>query len=124
MSKYWLGKTRSEETKAKISASRKGKLVGENHPHYGQPWAGRGEHHNRWTGGCWAYWRKKALERDDYTCQHCDLRDEEIIQVDHIQPLKGVSRHTIGDHNNLENLISLCPNCHARKSNKEKRCRG
>jgi len=70
-----------------------------------------------WKGGGMSYWRRKALKRDEYTCQRCGLRDEDIMCVDHIKP-KALYPELYLD---LENLQTLCPNCHARKSNAEKK---
>lgn len=61
--------------------------------------------------------RKKALQRDNETCQSCGLSNQEHVKgydhglyVHHIQPLAsfGVS----GDGHDLQNLVSLCIQCH------------
>jgi len=59
------------------------------------------------------YWRKQALKRDDYTCKNCGLREPEIMDVAHLKPINGNKnrRYTVQD---LNNLITLCPNCHRR----------
>ena len=86
----WTGKPLSEEQKEKISKSKF--KVG-------------------WRG----YWARQAKIRDNYTCQICGLKDLEIMEVDHIKPrskypeLGGI----------LSNMMTLCPNCHRRKTNKE-----
>lgn len=50
--------------------------------------------------------------RDDYTCAVCGLREPEIMHVDHTLP-----RYVAGDgYDRLENLVTLCPNDHARKT--------
>ena len=57
----------------------------------------------------WIMARKQALSRDHYTCQLCDGRAEEIH---HIIPLTPAN---ITDYNislNINNLQSLCHNCH------------
>jgi 5-methylcytosine-specific restriction endonuclease McrA len=41
----------------------------------------------------WAKVRTECFERDDYTCQICGLRDQEIMQVDHIKP-KSLFKYT------------------------------
>lgn len=56
-----------------------------------------------------------AKIRDDYTCQICGLRDHDIMEVDHIIP-RCDAPHLSAD---INNLITLCPNCHRRKSNRE-----
>lgn len=83
------------------TAFKKGEVAGKKHP--------------RWKGGKWLYWRKKCLERDDYTCVVCGLRDEEIMDVDHIKP-KGTHPELRLE---ITNLQTMCPNCHKRKSNRE-----
>ena len=70
-----------------------------------------------WNGGKIKYWKNQAKVRDDYTCQICGLRDVEIMQVDHIVPIHK-AKHLF---ENIENLMTICPNCHARKTNRELR---
>lgn len=76
-----LGYKHSEETRRKISLSRKGKTVGETNPN--------------WRGGVtpenYAERRRfrrelqgKIFARDNYTCQICSVYGKNI-QVDHIQ---------------------------------------
>ena len=54
------------------------------------------------------YWkrvRKTVLQRDNYTCQHCESK-------------KGLNAHHISykhhgkEHMHLEDLITLCTKCH------------
>jgi hypothetical protein len=60
--------------------------------------------------------RKTCLERDDYTCQWCGLREPKIMHVDHVLP-----RYVCTDgYDRLENLLTLCPNDHARKTNSDR----
>lgn len=96
----WMkGRKLSEETKEKISFSQS------NSRHYG------------WKGGRDSYNSRQAKIRDDYTCQICGMREPEIMQVDHIKPksLFPELRHE------MNNLMTLCPNCHARKTIREKK---
>lgn len=74
-----------------------------------------GANHGNWKGGGLAYAKKKAKERDNYTCQECGFREDAIMQVDHIKPKKLFPSLI----KLLENLATLCPNCHARKTIKE-----
>ena len=55
--------------------------------------------------------RDAALERDNYTCQHCGSKDD--LQVHHID---GKGTTTPKEHRNhvLENLLTLCRGCHTR----------
>ena len=76
-----------------------------------------GEKNNMWAGGTMKYWRVVVIKRDDYTCQKCDLRDLEIMVVDHVKP-KAMYPELFLD---LKNLVTLCPNCHARKTIKDRK---
>ncbi len=117
----------SESSKKKASISKKGQV----------PWnkgkkceyvsvrnrtnnpSKKGEKNHNWQGGRWNTVKRMAKERDDYTCRLCGLRDPEIMQADHIKPqiIFPELRH------NLDNVQTLCPNCHARKTIQEKRRR-
>lgn len=66
-----------------------------------------------WAGGCSkTYLKRFVLKRDDNTCQRCGLREPEIMEVDHIIP-KRIAPELMY---NPDNLITLCPNCHRRKT--------
>lgn len=71
-----------------------------------------GDKNARWKGGMDRWRHKQVLIRDDYTCKVCHLRDPEIVVVDHVKP-KSIFP---GLKNKLDNLITLCPNCHAKKT--------
>lgn len=79
-------------------------------------YSGSGSRHPNWKGGKWLYWRRQALVRDDYTCQKCGLRDEEIMDVDHIEPKRDSSKKFQNEIQDINNLQTLCPNCHKRKT--------
>ena len=72
-----------------------------------------------WKGGGDRYCKLLAKQRDNYTCQECGYQETEIMEVDHIIPksqrpdLRFV----------LSNLITLCPNCHRRKTIREHKSR-
>lgn len=77
-----------------------------------------GEKNGAWKGGIdHKTLRRLVLKRDDYTCQVCGMRDMDIMQVDHIAP-KAIAKHL---KTTPENLMTLCPNCHARKTVRELR---
>lgn len=78
--------------------------------YYRKNFSKSGSENRFWKDGCISYWKREALIRDDFTCQGCGLRDEEIVEVDHILEVYN------GGKNSLENLQTLCPNCHARKT--------
>ena len=78
-----------------------------------------GSNNAMWNGGSIRWFRKQVFERDDYTCQtpKCGFRDKDIMVLDHIKP-KSIYPELKYEMNNLQ---TLCPNCHARKTNKEKK---
>jgi 5-methylcytosine-specific restriction endonuclease McrA len=55
----------------------------------------------------WDVLRKAALRRDGYMCQGCS-HDGIALDVHHIVPINR------GGNNWLQNLISLCRQCHKR----------
>jgi len=81
-----------------------------------------GEFNARWSGGKIPYygpnWRSqrcKARRRDNYTCQHCGITEDELgkeLDVHHIKPFKEIGLAKYKMANRLSNLISLCPRCH------------
>lgn len=97
---YWLGKKRPNMIKLKQDAL-KGKT---------------GKDALNWKGGTSrGYFKKIVCQRDNYTCQICGLKDEEIIEVDHIRP-EAIAPELFSE---LANLICICPNCHRRKTNRD-----
>ena len=92
-------------TRRKVSQSNTGKRVGT-------------EHWSHKAGKLSVpFLNRQAKIRDDYTCQVCGLRDIEIISVDHIMP-KSIYPQFLKV---LENLMCLCPNCHARKTLRDRK---
>ena len=75
------------------------------------------ENHPNWKGGHMGYWKDKALKRDNYTCQHCGNTDREVLEVDHDIPASVNKKLSLS----IDNLITLCANCHRRKTNRELR---
>ena len=71
-----------------------------------------GEQNRSWKGGHDKYWKKQAKIRDDYVCQMCGLREPDIMVTDHIRP-KAIRPDLA---RSIDNLMTLCPNCHARKT--------
>lgn len=98
----FFGKHHTEESKKKMRVNR---------PQL------KGENHFNWKGGHEETIKKYALERDNKTCGICGLKDDEIMVVDHIKP-KSIYPEL---RNKLENMMTLCPNCHARKTIREQK---
>ncbi len=84
----------------------------------------RGENHPSWKGGGlgyhyvgnWIRQRRKARKRDGNCCVECSKTAEENGQnmsVHHTKPYRSFLDPE--DANQLENLVSLCRNCHATK---------
>lgn len=76
----------------------------------------RGSAASRGYDYLWTKVRKRALERDNYTCVACLAEDRvtEATDVDHIIAIaKG------GDRLSLKNLQSLCASCHSKKTARE-----
>ena len=114
----------SAEARQKTSASKKGQVPwskGKKLPYVSERnrvmnLQFKKEGNPNWKGGKSGFSKKQALIRDNYTCQECKLQDREIVLVDHIKP-KSVYPELRFE---ISNLITLCPNCHARKTNWEK----
>jgi len=95
------GKSRSPETREKLSKALRGnpKICGSNH--------------YNWKGGPvpygpdWSIQRDRARNRDNHSCQLCGVTEEELdheLSVHHIKPFRE------SKDNNLDNLICLCGN--------------
>ena len=78
-----------------------------------------GRAHHQWEGGPIEYGRKwwqirrRALERDEYTCQHCGKTKSELGQnpdVHHIERVRSFEDPQ--DAHTLDNIVSLCRSCH------------
>lgn len=85
----------------------------------------RGENHPGWRGGHieygpnWLPQRKKALKRDNYTCQYCSKKKQKYKNHDvhHITPFRTFGyiegeNENYKQANELTNLITLCRKCH------------
>lgn len=94
------------------------KCMGE---HYQSEKLFTGENNEMWRGGGeyyygenWRKQRRKARERDNYTCQHCGIKEEDNnkqLSVHHIKLFRSFNGDYISA-NKLDNLISLCEPCH------------
>ncbi len=64
-------------------------------------------------GPDWGCIRKSVLERDHYECTLCHTKNPVLsLHVHHIQPFRTFSDKVKA--NALENLVTLCPDCHHR----------
>ncbi len=62
-------------------------------------------------GPNWDRIRNAVRERDQFRCQVCGLQESgKAHHVHHKTPLR--SFHSLDEANRMENLITLCPNCH------------
>ena len=116
--KYWLGKKRSPESRERMRIAKLGtrhteewkqknsiRMMGNNRGFK------KGVKPINWKGDEALSRRAKiVLLRDEYTCRTCGMVDLEIMQVDHIL------EKALGGNDSFDNLQTLCPNCHARKT--------
>jgi 5-methylcytosine-specific restriction endonuclease McrA len=116
--RFNLGRKLSPETIEKIRIKKLG-----SHPNISQEVREKrrqnfsGSNNPRWNGGSWNQIKCVILKRDNYTCQVCKLREPEIMEVDHILPKSVAPDLWISE----ENLITLCPNDHRRKTNADRK---
>jgi 5-methylcytosine-specific restriction endonuclease McrA len=78
-----------------------------------QPKVGTPSHRR---GANWAEQSNRARERDGFACRVCGQNEEEIgrqLDVHHKIPYRNFKSNV--EANRLENLIALCPSCHAKK---------
>ena len=71
-----------------------------------------GENSGTWEGGRWNYIKKQAKIRDNFTCQICSINDPDVLEVDHIKQKCDYPKLKFI----LENLITLCANCHRKRT--------
>ena len=67
-------------------------------------------------GPNWREQRRKARERDSYTCQHCGIHQSKLdraLDVHHIVPFCEFGLANYIQANDLQNLLSLCQSCHS-----------
>lgn len=124
--RYWLGKHRSNETKRKIS-----KAHLQNPVRY---WLGKKrecmtkENNPNWKGGIsveraaiwhsqeYKKWRKSVFERDNYTCQECQLKNK-ALEAHHIKAFAKYPKLRL----DIDNGITLCKECHKATRGKEEK---
>lgn len=104
--KNMLGKHHSLKSKRKISKSRRGKCVGENHPHWK---GGITPIHNKIRGSiAYKSWEYNVKHRDCNCCQKCGENRIKYIMVHHVLNFSNHPelRFTIS------NGITFCRLCH------------
>jgi hypothetical protein len=98
----------TDETKAKISNSRKGKTIKENNPN----WKGGITLKNKLDREKFALEiRPLVFERDNYTCQICFIRGK-FIHVDHIKSWAKFENLRF----DMKNCRTLCRECHYKET--------
>lgn len=81
------------------------------------------EKHGNWKGGeyehnygnNWGQQKKKARQRDNYTCQRCGKQSKGNgvnLDVHHKIPFRNFGIERYKEANDLSNLITLCRSCH------------
>ena len=60
----------------------------------------------------WKQQRRFALQRDGYSCRDCSSRAEEVHHIIELTPA-NISDYDISL--NLDNLVSLCFDCHQKR---------
>lgn len=114
----FYGKMHTEKTKAQLS-----EIIKYQYENGRVPWNKgkphhqiRGEKHPYWQGGKKSYYgsnwysqRHRTLERDNYACQVCGIKNKSS-DVHHLKSIRTFSN--LEDANTLNNLITLCHSCH------------
>jgi len=126
-----FGRKHSNETKAKIAITSKGRWLGRKHKEESKNKASLTYKklvalgiHPSWKGGKtseikmirtskpYRDWRTKVFERDDYTCQECGKRNGNgkriVLNADHIKPFALY----VDLRFELSNGRTLCLDCH------------
>jgi len=118
----WLNYNSSRDKLRKVmnteeyrKRAREDKLGEKNGMYNKKPWNflgidKRNKYGNVDRGFDWKRIKRKVKERDNYTCQHCGETEEDTkqyLQVHHI------TKYSIFQDNSMNNLITLCPKCHA-----------
>lgn len=115
----FYGKKVSEKTKLAIKKAHLGKKLTDEHIKKIKLGLSN-EKCYAWKGGISAdWWRKRVLEKFNFTCQICGLIDKEVVEADHIKTKAEYPELK----NDLNNGVALCANCHRRKTKREHKLR-
>jgi 5-methylcytosine-specific restriction endonuclease McrA len=141
------GRIFSEETKLKMSESAKKKIIPDDQRLLmtsvlvNSNKNRKGEKNNLWKGGVtrlsslikasikYKEWRKSIFERDNYTCQNCEVKGK--LEVHHIEAFAKIMKtfklifeeHTFDNSLlyapfwDINNGVTLCRNCHKETGN-------
>lgn len=115
-SKLIKGKIRTKEHNIKIGIGQLGNKRGPTNKGNKYPSIQK-ENHYKWNGGTMRYWNLFVKERDGYICKKCGYGDKTIMEVHHEKPISIYPYLK----KNIENLITLCPNCHRRETLNDKK---
>ncbi len=81
-------------------------ILGESSPSWRGGWPG-------YYGKDWAAMNRAAKKRDNHTCQGCEKPQSDLdhtLEVHHLRPVRLFKKPN--DANRLDNLITLCRDCH------------
>ena len=70
---------------------------------------------SKWRGANWEIQAREARARDSFACQACCVSEEALgrqLDVHHKIPYRSFPSNL--EANKLENLVSVCPSCHAK----------
>ncbi|MBR9682651.1 MAG: hypothetical protein GOV02_03160 [Candidatus Aenigmarchaeota archaeon] len=121
------GKRHTNESKKKMSLSKKGIYYGVNNPNYGNGEKMLGEKNPAWKGGssfqgyCQVWgdseYKHTIRIRDSFTCQNCGISEllslkvfDEVLSIHHIDYDK--------QNCNPNNLITVCRSCNSKANNR------
>lgn len=99
----FFGKHHSQSARNQISLLKQGMFCGSLNP----AWKGGYE---PYYGPNWHEQRRKALIRDNFTCQRCFGKRDGRLEVHHIVPFRLFRSYI--EANRLENLLTHCIRCH------------
>lgn len=101
-----FGKTRSEETKKKISETKKGNYLGKNNSNWNQNLTDEDRQDRRLIPG-YKEWRIAVFEKANYTCEICGKRGGKLAAHHKNSYDNNSDQRTL-----LENGACVCKTCH------------